>query len=68
VGSQSGYNQASIDDSSDLAFLTDSLDLVELFMELDEEFRYMIPDEETPRIRTIRDLVDWIIRHQGNAD
>jgi acyl carrier protein len=41
----------------------DSLDIVEVVMELEEEFDFTIPDAEAARIRTIGDLVDWLIRH-----
>jgi len=42
----------------------DSLDIVDLVMELEEEFEVSIPDNEAERIRTIWDAVDWIIRHR----
>ena len=40
----------------------DSLDIVELVMELEEEFEVAIPDEEAEKIRTPGDAVDWLIR------
>ena len=39
-----------------------SLDIVELVMELEEEFEFTIPDAEAERMRTIGDLIDWLIR------
>jgi acyl carrier protein len=40
----------------------DSLDLVELMMELEEQFQITIPDAEAQRIRTVRDAIDAIER------
>jgi len=41
---------------------TDSLDLVELTMELEEELGFTIPLHEAAEIETMRDLVDYILR------
>jgi acyl carrier protein len=41
----------------------DALDMVELVMELEDEFNITIPDFEAERIRTMADLMDWLIRH-----
>ncbi|HNS56004.1 MAG TPA: acyl carrier protein [Smithellaceae bacterium] len=38
----------------------DSLDLVELIMEMEEEFDLEIEDEELEKIRTIKDVVDFL--------
>lgn len=38
----------------------DSLDLVELVMELEDEFGLSIPDEEAEKIQTIQDAVKYI--------
>ena len=38
----------------------DSLDLVELIMEMEEKFGVEIADEELEKIRTIQDVVDFI--------
>ena len=38
----------------------DSLDLVELFMSLEEEFSTEISDEDAERIRTVGDAVEYI--------
>ena len=46
---------------ADLGF--DSLDSVELVMELEEEFNLSIPDEDTGRIRTIADAIRYIREH-----
>ena len=44
-------------------FGPDSLDMVELVMELEEEFEFTIPDAEAQKIRTMGDLIDWLVRH-----
>ena len=38
----------------------DSLDIVELIMDLEQEFNVEIPDEELPKIQTIGDIVGFI--------
>ena len=41
----------------------DSLDTVELVMALEEEFDLEIPDEETEKIQTVGETVDYIKNH-----
>ncbi|MFB3812975.1 MAG: acyl carrier protein [Terriglobales bacterium] len=38
----------------------DSLDTINLLFELEETFHVSIPDEETRRVRTVRDIADGI--------
>jgi acyl carrier protein len=38
----------------------DSLEIVELIMELEEEFGITIPDEEAEKIKTVGDAIDYI--------
>ena len=38
----------------------DSLDVVELLMAIEDEFKVEIPDEEIENIKTIGDLTDYI--------
>lgn len=38
----------------------DSLDIVELVMTLEEEYKTVIPDEQTEKIRTVRDVIEYI--------
>jgi acyl carrier protein len=41
----------------------DSLDIVELVMELEDEFNVNIPDEEAQKMQTIGDAVKYINEH-----
>ena len=41
----------------------DSLDIVELVMAFEEAFEIDIPDEDTEKIRTVQDAVDYIEKH-----
>ncbi len=42
----------------------DSLDVVELVMEFEDEFKVTIPDEDYPKIKTVGDAIDYIQSHQ----
>lgn len=42
----------------------DSLDVVELVMELESKFDVEIPDEEAEKISTVKDVVDYIETHK----
>jgi acyl carrier protein len=43
----------------------DSLDIVELVMELEEEFDIQIPDEQAEKIKTVGEAIDYIDRELG---
>ncbi len=43
----------------------DSLDIVELVMAMEDEFKFEIPDEEAENIRTVGDAIKYITAHQG---
>ncbi len=43
----------------------DSLDLVELIMELEDQFEIKISDEDAQRIQTVGQAVDYISSHQS---
>jgi len=38
----------------------DSLDTVELVMALEDEFRIEIPDEEAQKIKTVKDVIEYV--------
>jgi acyl carrier protein len=44
----------------------DSLDIVELVMELEEEFDMSIPDEDAEKIRTVGEAIDYIKKNKGD--
>lgn len=43
----------------------DSLDTVELIMEFEKEFGITIPDEDTSKISTVQDAINYIQEHQA---
>ncbi|MFO0922654.1 MAG: acyl carrier protein [Pirellulales bacterium] len=44
----------------------DSLDTVELVMELEEEFDISIPEESAEKIQRVGEAIDYIEKNQGN--
>lgn len=44
----------------------DSLGLVELVLAFEEAFEIDIPDEDTEKIRTVQDAIDYIQKHSNN--
>jgi acyl carrier protein len=44
----------------------DSLDLVELIMEMEEKFGVEIADEELEKIRTIKDVIEFLTKNGIN--
>ena len=43
----------------------DSLDIVELIMELEEEFEITIPDDQAEKIKTVGEAIDYTEREQA---
>lgn len=41
----------------------DSLDTVELIMELEKEFNVAIPDEQAEKIQTVGDAITYLMEH-----
>ena len=41
----------------------DSLDTVELIMEIEEEFNLDISDEDAEKITTVQDAIDYVVEH-----
>jgi len=42
----------------------DSLDIVEMVMKMEEEFGIEIPDEEAEKIKTVNDVIQYIVTHK----
>lgn len=59
---QLGVTESSV--TTDASFIddlgADSLDIVELVMALEEEFKCEIPDEDAEKIQTVQDAVSYI--------
>ena len=70
VSEQMGVNKDQI--TKDTSFINDlgadSLDTVELVMELEEEFDLTIPDEKAEEIQTVGQAVAYIEEHAGNKN
>jgi acyl carrier protein len=70
VSEQMGVSKDQI--TRDTSFINDlgadSLDTVELVMELEEEFDITIPDEKAEEIQTVGQAVDYIQEHAGNKE
>ena len=45
----------------------DSLDIVELVMELEDEFDLTIPDEEAEKLKTVGEAIDYIQKNAGSG-
>ena len=45
----------------------DSLDIVELVMEFEDNFEMSIPDEEAEKIKTVGQAIDYIASNHGDA-
>ena len=45
----------------------DSLDLVELVMAMEEEFGMEVPDEDAEKLRTVRDVIEYVKKRLGEA-
>ena len=58
-------SQVTLDASFTADLNADSLDTVELIMEFEKEFGVSIPDEETQKINTVQDVIDYIEKLQA---
>ena len=67
VSSQLGVSKENI--TAETSFISDlgadSLDTVELVMELEEEFEINIPDDAAEKIQTVGQAVEFIEKHQS---
>lgn len=41
----------------------DSLDIVEIIMQMEEEFDLQIPDEDADKIKTVKNVTDYLEKH-----
>jgi acyl carrier protein len=66
VAKQLGADATKITDATSFVedLGADSLDIVELVMSLEEEFGVKIPDEDAEKIRTVGQLLNWLLLHQ----
>ena len=69
VSEQLGVDEAEVTPSASFAddLGADSLDQVELVMALEEEFDLSISDEDTEKIRTVQDAIDYVDKHAKAA-
>ena len=65
IAEQLGVEESQVvDEASFIEDLgADSLDTVELVMTLEEEFECEIPDEEAEKIKTVKQVTDYIKSH-----
>jgi len=67
VANQMGTDKAQISRATSFVedLNADSLDTVELVMELEDEFETNIPDEQAEKIKTVGQAIDFIMQAQG---
>jgi acyl carrier protein len=70
VSEQMAINKAEI--TRETSFINDlnadSLDIVELVMEFEDNFDMSIPDEEAEKIKTVGQAIDYIANNQGKKE
>jgi acyl carrier protein len=65
VAENLGVSREHLDDSTSFieGLGADSLDIVELVMELEEEFKITIPDQEAEKLETVGEALNYVVRH-----
>jgi acyl carrier protein len=65
LGEQLGVDESEISDDASFQddLDADSLDLVELIMELEDQFGVKIPDEDAQKLTTVGQAVDYVVSH-----
>jgi len=59
---QLGVDEGQVEDNASFVedLGADSLDIVELVMALEEQFDLDVPDEEAEKLKTVKDVTDYI--------
>ena len=67
ISQQLDVDQENINDEASFVddLGADSLAIVELALAFEEQFEIEIPDEDTEKIRTVQDAVNYIKEHAG---
>jgi acyl carrier protein len=65
IAEQLGVDEAEVKEDASFTedLNADSLDLVELIMSLEEQFKLQISDEDAEKITTVGEAVDYISEH-----
>jgi len=68
IAEELGFKENEITDDktivSDLG--ADSLDIVELTMAIEENFVIEVPDEDLEKLETVKDVIDYVKKAEGN--
>lgn len=66
VGEQLGHPQGDVKMENKITddLGADSLDMIELTMAIEDEFEMEIPDTDAERIKTVQDIVDYVVKQR----